>query len=64
MLAPQLQADQTVCVLLPQHFAIALALTLGSAVAAAMLGGLRASRTEPSEGLRDIECFRHQDTRS
>jgi putative ABC transport system permease protein len=54
MLAPQLEAGQTVCRLLPLHFAVALALTLGSAVTAAMLGGLRASRIEPSEGLREI----------
>ncbi|MEM9301945.1 MAG: ABC transporter permease [Pseudomonadota bacterium] len=53
-LAPELQADQTLCVLLPEHFAIALALTLGSAIVAATLGGLRASRIDPSEGLRDI----------
>ncbi len=54
MLAPQLRAGETICVLLPRHFAVALVLTLASAVIAAMLGGLRAARIEPSEGLRDI----------
>jgi putative ABC transport system permease protein len=54
MLSPQLRAGEAVCRLLPRHFAISLALTLGSAVVAAMLGGLRAARIEPSEGLRDI----------
>lgn len=53
LLAPQLRADQTLCVLLPRHFAIALLLTVAAAVAAATLGGLRASRLDPSEGLRD-----------
>jgi putative ABC transport system permease protein len=54
MLADQLATGQQVCVLLPQHFALALALTTGAAVVAAALAGWRSSRIEPSEGLREI----------
>ncbi len=54
MLAPQVRPGETICLLLPRHFAIALALTLGAAVIASTLGGLHAARIEPSEGLRDI----------
>lgn len=41
-----------VCQLLPVHFFEALVLTLLTAILAAVLGGVRASRIEPSEGLR------------
>ena len=52
--APQLKSSEQICNLLPEHFLVALALTLGSAVLAATLAGLRAARIEPSEGLREI----------
>ncbi len=54
MLAPQLDAAQQVCRLLPEHYAVALGLTLGASVLAAILAGLRAARVEPSEGLREL----------
>jgi len=54
LLAPSLGIDQAICYLLPQHFFWALALTLGVAATAAVLGGIRASSIEPSDGLRDI----------
>lgn len=40
--------------LLPQHYGLALALTVGAAVFAAALAGWRSARIEPSEGLREI----------
>ena len=54
LLAPSLQIDQVICYLLPEHFFWALALTMFVAATAAILGGIRASRIEPSDGLRDI----------
>jgi putative ABC transport system permease protein len=54
MLAGQLASGQEVCVLLPQHYGLALALTVGAAVFAAALAGWRSARIEPSEGLREI----------
>ncbi len=54
MLAPQLDRAQEVCRLLPQHYLIALALTVGASVVAALLAGIRAARVEPSEGLREL----------
>jgi putative ABC transport system permease protein len=54
MLADQLASGQQVCILLPQHFAMALALTTGAAVFAAALAGWRSARIEPSDGLREI----------
>jgi len=50
----QLKQGEHVCQLLPEHFAIALALTIASAVLAAAMAGYRAARIEPSEGLREI----------
>lgn len=50
----QLQGTQTLCLLLPEHILIALGLTAGCALLAAFVGGVRASRIEPSEGLRDL----------
>ena len=50
----QLQTGESLCRLLPSHFAIALALTLGASILAASLAGYRAARIEPSEGLREI----------
>ena len=54
MLAGQMVEGQEVCVLLPQHFLLALALTVGAAVFAAGLAGWRSARIEPSDGLREI----------
>lgn len=54
ILAPNLNIDRVICYLLPEHFFWALALTLTVAAGAAILGGIRASRIEPSDGLRDI----------
>jgi putative ABC transport system permease protein len=54
LLADQLAAGQTVCRLLPEHYAVALALTVASAVAAAGMAGWRASRVAPSDGLREL----------
>jgi putative ABC transport system permease protein len=50
----QTEGNETICRLLPNHFLVALILTLGSAVLAATLAGYRAARIEPSEGLREI----------
>ena len=54
LLAAHLNPDQEVCYLLPQHFLAALAITLLAALLAALLGGLRAARIQPSDGLREI----------
>jgi putative ABC transport system permease protein len=54
MLAEQMIEGQEVCVLLPRHFGLALALTAGAAVLAAALAGWRSARIEPSDGLREI----------
>ncbi len=54
VLAPELGIESALCFLLPEHFFWALALTLCTAVFAAILGGYRASNIEPSDGLRDI----------
>lgn len=54
LLAPKLKIDEVICYLLPEHFFWALGLTMFVASAAAILGGVRASRIEPSDGLRDI----------
>ncbi len=54
MLAEQLAAGQQVCKLLPQHFVLALTLTVGAAVIAAALAGWRSARIEPSDGLREL----------
>jgi putative ABC transport system permease protein len=54
MMAEQVDPGQQVCLLLPLHYAIALALTCAAAVIAAGLAGLRSARVEPSEGLREL----------
>jgi putative ABC transport system permease protein len=54
MMAEQVEPGQQVCLLLPFHYGIALALTCGAAVIAAGLAGMRAARVEPSEGLREL----------
>ncbi len=53
-LAPQLNLEQALCFLLTGHFLWALALTVVVATFAAIIGGIRAARIEPSDGLRDI----------
>jgi putative ABC transport system permease protein len=53
-LAPRLNLDRALCFLLTEHFFWALGLTFTTALVAAILGGLRAAKVEPSEGLRDI----------
>ncbi len=53
-LAPRLNLDQSLCYLLTEHFFWALGLTVVTAIVAAILGGLRASGIEPSDGLRDM----------
>jgi putative ABC transport system permease protein len=53
-LAPQLNLDRALCFLLTEHFLWALAITMGIAIFAAILGGVRAARIEPSDGLREI----------
>jgi putative ABC transport system permease protein len=54
MLADQLADGQQVCVLLPQHYLLALAMTVTAAIGAAALAGWRSARIEPSDGLREI----------
>lgn len=54
LFATSLGSGEFICRLLPAHFAAAFAGTLACAFAAAALGGLRASRIEPAEGLRDV----------
>jgi putative ABC transport system permease protein len=50
----QAGGSETICRLLPNHFLIAMVLTLGSATIAASLAGYRAAKIEPSEGLREV----------
>lgn len=54
MLAARVEQGEHICQLLPEHYAAAAALTLAAAVVAAALGGWRAARVEPSEGLREV----------
>jgi len=53
-LAPRLNLDRALCYLLTEHFLWALGITMVIAVFAAILGGFRAARIEPSDGLREI----------
>ena len=53
-LAPRLNLERALCFLLTEHFLWALALTITIAIFAAIMGGLRAARIEPSDGLREI----------
>ena len=53
-LAPQLNLNRALCFLLTEHFLWALVLTIFIAISAAILGGVRASRIQPSDGLRDL----------
>ena len=54
VLAPSLNLQRELCYLLTEHFLWALALTIFVAVYAAILGGLRAAKIQPSDGLRDV----------
>lgn len=47
-------AGEQLCRLLPQHAAIAVVATLSAVALAALIGGLRATRIEPSEGWREV----------
>jgi len=53
-LAPRLNLHRALCFLLAEHFLWALALTVTVAILAALIGGIRAARIEPADGLRDI----------
>ena len=53
-LAPELNIDRALCFLLTEHFMWALVLTVVIAIFAAVLGGMRAARIQPSDGLRDM----------
>lgn len=53
-LAPRLNLDRALCFLLAEHFLWALGMTIVIAIFAAILGGMRAARIEPSDGLREI----------
>jgi len=53
-LAPRINLDRVLCFLLIEHFLWALALTVVIAISAAILGGMRAARIQPSDGLRDL----------
>ncbi|MGH8608396.1 MAG: ABC transporter permease, partial [Gammaproteobacteria bacterium] len=53
MLAADLAPGQSICFLMPHHFLAALSLTLVASLFGAVLGGVRAARIEPSEGLRE-----------
>lgn len=54
LFADKVRAGAEVCRLLPWHHLAALGFTLVCAALAAALGGVRAGRIEPSEGLRDV----------
>ncbi len=54
MLTLQLESGQHVCKLKPIHYLLALALTTSSAILSAALAGLRSTRIEPAESLREI----------
>ena len=54
MFMDNLGAGQSVCRLLPGHLLLALLLTLVAAITAAVLGGARVARMEPSSGLRSL----------
>jgi putative ABC transport system permease protein len=50
----QLDSGQQVCKLLPSHYLLALTLTTCSAILSAALAGIRSTRIEPAESLREI----------
>lgn len=53
-LAPRLNLDQTLCYLISDHFFWALGLTVTTSILAAIIGGIRAAKIEPSDGLREM----------
>jgi putative ABC transport system permease protein len=53
-LAPRINLDRVLCFLLIEHFMWALMLTIVISISAAVLGGMRAARIQPSDGLRDL----------
>jgi putative ABC transport system permease protein len=53
-LAPRINLDRVLCFLLIEHFMWALILTVVISISAAVLGGMRAARIQPSDGLRDL----------
>ncbi|WP_395681770.1 hypothetical protein [Inquilinus sp.] len=52
--ADGLQAGEHICRLLPQHAAVAAAVTIAAALLSASWGALLAARIQPSEALRDV----------
>lgn len=54
LFAAQLLPGESVCRLLPAHAAAAGLITLAGVALASSLGGRRAARIEPAEGLRDV----------
>lgn len=54
MFPTSLNMGNTICQLLPIHYQWAALFTLVSCIIASALGGLQASRIEPSEGVRDV----------
>jgi putative ABC transport system permease protein len=54
MLAADLAPGQSICFLMLKHFLAALFLTLVASLLGAVLGGVRAARIEPSDGLREV----------
>ncbi|WP_343716201.1 FtsX-like permease family protein [Inquilinus sp.] len=52
--ADGLQAGERICRLLPEHAAIAAAVTVAAALLSASWGALLAARIQPSEALRDV----------
>jgi len=53
-LASTLNINDTICKLLPEHFVGAVIFTVCAALLSAALGGYKAARIEPSDGLREI----------
>jgi putative ABC transport system permease protein len=53
-LSRQYQAGTSACAWTSRHFLAALLLTLIASLLGAMLGGVRAARIEPSDGLREV----------
>lgn len=52
--ADGLQAGERICHLLPEHAAVAAAVTIAAALLSASWGALLAARIQPSEALRDV----------
>lgn len=52
--ADGLQAGERICRLLPEHAAVAAAVTIAAALLSASWGALLAARIQPSEALRDV----------